>query len=133
MKRTFGIVGEVAAAVIIVAVLLEMFLRLFPGLVPLSLLVNFQENLRQEIARRAGLPAAANTLPVKRDDNGPPLRVYRPHATIEVPFDAEDVGAVKTVTMDKNGFCNPAAAAELERIDVIAVGDSFTWCVGVLP
>ncbi|MDP3727536.1 MAG: GDSL-type esterase/lipase family protein [bacterium] len=125
--------GEVCAAALMVAVLLEIFLRLFPGLMPLSLLVNFQENLRQEIARRAGLPAAANTLPVKRDDNGPPLRVYRPSATIEVPFDTEDIGAVKSVTMDANGFCNPPAAAELEQVDIIATGDSFTWCVGVKP
>lgn len=133
MKRFFIFIVEALATILAVFVLLEVTLRLFPGLVPLSLLVNFQEDLRQEIARRAHLPAAANTLPVERDDNGPPLRVYRPSATIEVPFDADDVGAVKSVSMDKNGFCNPQSAVELERVDVIVVGDSFTWCVGVRP
>lgn len=133
MKRIFGILGEIAAALITVAALLEIFLRLFPGLIPLSLLVNFQENLRREIAERAGLPAAANTLPVERDDSGPPLRMYRPGAGVSFPFDPEDGDAVGSVAMDGQGFCNPKGSYDRPSIDMIAIGDSFTWCVGVVP
>ena len=133
MKRVLSSIGEVFAVFFVVFILLEITLRLFPALVPSSLLVNFQKDIREDIAHRKGLPSASDTRPIERTDGGPPLRVYRPGREISFPFDAEDRDAVRRVAMDEQGFCNPKGSYDHPSIDVIAIGDSFTWCVGVTP
>lgn len=133
MGKLIRFSAETFAALLAVLILLELTLRLFPGLIPFPLLINFQQDLREVIASRRGLVTAIITRPVERDDGGPPLRVYKPGVTIELPFDRDDAGAVASVTMDKNGFCNPPAAAERIGADILALGDSFSWCVGVRP
>ncbi len=133
MKRIFTIMGEMAATILVVAVLLEISLRLFPALIPSSLLLNFQKDLREEVAHRKGLPSASDTRFIERTDGGPPLRVYRPEREISFPFDAEDRDAVSRTLMDGQGFCNPKGSYDHPSIDIIAIGDSFTWCVGVAP
>lgn len=133
MKRFIALAAEALAVIVIVVALLEVALRVSPALIPLSLLTNFRPDLREDIAARRGLPSAFSTVPFERRDGGPPFRVYKPGAVITLPFDQDDRDAVRSVTLDANGFCNPPEAAASEHVDVIALGDSFTWCVGVLP
>jgi hypothetical protein len=115
-------------------VLLEVGLRLLPQAIPLQLLEQFTPGIRNAVARRRSLQTAEDTIVLPRDDGGPPARmwIYRPFA--EVTFDFAEPGIVKTVRMDARGFCNPAADAyDVPRIDVAALGDSFTWCTTVAP
>ena len=133
MKRIARGIGEVTIGLIAVFILLEISLHFFPALVPAPLLINFQKDIREEIAHRKGLPSASDTRPIERTDSGPPLRVYRPGREISFPFDAEDRDAVGRIAMDDQGFCNPKSSYDHPSIDVIAIGDSFTWCVGVAP
>jgi len=42
-----------------------------------------------------------------------------------------DFGATELVRVDHEGFCNDAAQAEAESVDVVMAGDSFTFCSGM--
>jgi hypothetical protein len=127
----------VLAAVAIFAFVapLELALRLVPSAIPLSLLTEFEPTLRSAIARQRKLQRVEDTVLVPRDDGGPADRmwIYKPGVEVTKPFD--EAGIVETVRMDDAGFCNADAAAyeKLERLDVAAIGDSFTFCTNVVP
>lgn len=132
--RKFGLlVLKILFSFTLVVALLEAALRIEPRVIPLPLLVQFPDDLRHEIARRVRLPAEGVTVLIDRDDNGPPLRKYQPSAVVDLPFDREDHVDVTSVQMDENGFCNPPAAAALQYVDVVMIGDSFTTCIGIHP
>lgn len=113
--------------------LLEVGLRLRPQLIPLDLLVGFQEGLALEIAQRRGLPNRSQVVELERDDGGPPLTVFKPFSETKVK--PRDPGARAHTRRDANGFCNPLpdGGYGAERIDIITVGDSFTRCTTVAP
>jgi lysophospholipase L1-like esterase len=47
---------------------------------------------------------------------------------------SDEEGIVDTVRTDAMGFCNPDRDAyAAPRFDVVAIGDSFTWCTSVHP
>jgi hypothetical protein len=125
------------AAVVIFAFVapLELALRLVPSAIPLSLLTDFEPTLRSAIAKRRKLQRVEDTVLMPRDDGGPTDRmwIYKPGVEVTKPFD--EAGIVDTVRMDDAGFCNADAAAyeKLERLDVAAIGDSFTFCTNVVP
>ena len=124
----------IATAMALGVVLMEAGLRLFPGLIPLQLLEKFQPELRAPIAKRRNLPTRGNVIFPPRDDGGPPQKFYRykPHASVTYAF--TDPGTARTVTMDAQGFCNPGENPYAEeKIEIIALGDSFTWCTTVNP
>jgi len=127
----------VLAAVVIFAFVapLESALRLVPRAIPLSLLTEFEPTLRSAIAKQRKLQRVEDTVLVPRDDGGPADRmwIYKPGVEVTVPLD--EAGIVETVRMDDAGFCNADAAAyeKLERLDVAAIGDSFTFCTNVVP
>jgi len=113
---------------------LEMGLRLLPQAIPLSVLLRFDPDLRSAIAARRDLARYADTIPVARDDGGPPdpMWLYRPGSTVR-SADGED-GIVPAVRADAMGFCNTDTDAyRAAHFDVFAVGDSFTWCTPVEP
>ena len=116
-------------------IILEGMLRVFPSSIPLSILYYFNDDLRANIAAGLGMTSLRNTQILQRDDGGPPLRVLLPGQTIVTRF--KDKGIVNRVTMDWNGFCNPRPLLERiyikKEIDVLTVGDSFTWCTTVNP
>lgn len=115
-----------------VIALLEITLRILPGLIPLFLLQHFQDDLRLEIADRLGLPSRSKVREFHRDDGGPTLRTYLSQINLQLPFDDPD--AVQSVQLDENGFCNSAANSyELEHINILNIGDSFTFCTAILP
>jgi hypothetical protein len=127
----------VLAAVAIFAFIapLELGLRLVPSAIPLSLLTEFEPTLRSAIAKQHKLQRVEDTVLVPRDDGGPADRmwIYKPGVEVTAPFD--EAGMIDTVRMDDAGFCNADAAAyeKLKRLDVAAIGDSFTLCTNVVP
>ena len=132
MKKVLIIFGKVSAVILIAFVLLEIGLRLFPKVIPVKLLVEFREELRADIAQRLDLMTIHDTVVLDRNDGGPLVRIFRP--STKVTFKIEDLGAVRTVVMDKIGFCNPPQNDyDMQTIDIITLGDSFTWCQSVSP
>jgi hypothetical protein len=125
--------GAVAAVVVILtAGLLEVGLRLAPEVIPLGVLADFEAGLRTRVADARGLPSASQVQVLERDDGGPVLKLYRPLAVVpEALVDRERPGPVH---VDRLGFCNPPDVLDRHRtFDVVALGDSFTWCTGVEP
>jgi len=110
----------------------ELSLRILPQVIPLPLLQHFQPDLRQRIAEDRGLPTTRAAMAVERDDGGPLLRKYRPETEVNWTF--YDEGAIESIVTDDMGFCNPPGANyDRVPVDVIAIGDSFTWCHTVPP
>ena len=109
---------------------LEVVLRVVPGLISPRLLVLFEPGLRADIADGA-FPLEKDFRPIERTDGGPPLLVARP----DTPIVSVDVPAGNVARRsDETGFCNPRGRYDgRSQIDVITVGDSFTWCHALLP
>ena len=118
----FGVVLAFAA--------FEIALRLVPQAISPKLLILFEPGLRAEIASGA-YPLQKDFRRIARDDGGPPMFAARPETPI-VSID-ETAGHAARST-DEIGFCNPPGRYHgHDRIDLIALGDSFTWCHAVLP
>jgi len=116
------------------ALCFEAGLRLVPQAIPLDVLREFEPALRSEIAARRKLRRRADTVPIPRSDGGPPDRLWRFVPGASWSQRSDEKGKVETARMDDNGFCNaPADAYTAPRFDVLAVGDSFTWCTSVNP
>ncbi len=121
--------GSLVRGVIIIiflTLLLEGFLRFFPQIISLPLLVRFHPELRFQIADRLGLPNIASKREVKTDE-GRILKVFRPFAKVLITI--HEGTSPTDITMDENGFCNPSA--EQKNYDVVVLGDSVTWCTTV--
>lgn len=125
------IVLQLAIGAVIVIGGLEICLRAYPATIPLVLLQHFQQDTRLGVAQRLDLPNRYDFLEVPRDDGGPLLRRYRPGAELTMTYRDQD--AVDNVVMDDDGFCNPSDRADAsEQVEIVALGDSFTWCTAVL-
>ena len=138
-KRGNGVVGKIPRLVFssvfiafLTAVLLEVGLRIAPSLIPMFLLIHFNEDLQSEIAFRLDYPSKSNHKTIPRDDGGPILWLPMPGQTVSWKF--RDPGVVNRVVMDWRGFCNPPEKCVRDfRSDIVAVGDSFTWCTAMKP
>jgi len=132
LEKALKTAASSLAIVAITALLLEAGLRLFPGAIPVSFLVDFSPAIRAEIAAKRGLPTRRDLRAVPRDDGGPELLLPKPNT--EFDYGYRDEGAVNPQRTDEEGFCNePHLGAADESFDIIAVGDSFTWCLAVEP
>jgi hypothetical protein len=132
MRAWYRILREIFVSAVIVLVLLEIALRLFPGVIPVFVLAEFSDDLRSSIALKRGLTLARDTVALDRNDGGAPILLRAPDSLVHYPFD--DPGTVRDITMDHWGFCNPAEQPYgRAHIDVVAIGDSFTWCFAVDP
>lgn len=124
---------RIAAVVFSLAVALvafEVALRTVPQIISPKLLILFEPGLRSEIASGA-FALKKDFRPVERDDQGPPLYVPKPESVI-VSIDATEDGRQRST--DEIGFCNPPGRYEgHDRIEVITLGDSFSWCHAVGP
>lgn len=108
---------------------MEVALRLAPWVVPVNMLYHFEPGLRSKIAQ-GRYSTVEDTVPVMRDDGGPALWTWKPHYAKRYHFD--DYGAVGLVRADERGFCNPPDMIGADQhVDIVAVGDSFTWCHAV--
>lgn len=111
---------------------LEIGLRAYPDMIPLKLLKRFHTAPRLEIAQRRSLWNESQMQVLPRDDGGPPLKLFKPFSKIVYDFHGKDEKGA--MLMDDQGFCNPPRDSyDRPQIDVIAIGDSFTWCVVVNP
>ena len=124
-----NIAKQVALQLLFVFILIEVALRVFPSAISPAWLVHFNSNIRSEISEKLGLKMKVDGLLLQRSDGGRPLDLLPPEKKVHVPVDQIDVehGAVESVVTDQFGFCNPQGI-EIPEIDVLAVGDSFTWC-----
>lgn len=123
---------KTGAIALICMLLLEGALRLYPAALPLSVLSEFEPTVRGEIARRLSLPSQSEQVEIKRDDSGPRLAIFSPNQTIRSQY--RDPGIVNEVVMDARGFCNPRSVdVARSEFDIVAIGDSFTWCTNVRP
>jgi hypothetical protein len=113
--------------------LMEVALRIRPELISLDLLLRFQEEVALDVAKRRRLPNRSQVWELDRDDGGPPLKLFKPFTEIEVSY--RDPEALDLMRLDANGFCNPLpdGGYGAESIDIITLGDSFTWCLAVAP
>lgn len=113
---------------------LELALRIHPAAIPLGALLEFEPGLRAEIAARRNLPRKEDTRLVPRSDGGPPRRMWVYEPGVELTWHFDEPGVARTTRMDGAGFCNaPADAWQRPHFDVVAVGDSFTFCTAVEP
>jgi hypothetical protein len=111
---------------------LELGLRLAPELIPLTLLKRFHHQPRLEIARQRSLWNESQMRVLPRDDGGPTLKIFKPHSKIFYDFHGRDEKGV--TLMDDQGFCNPPRDSyDRPTIDLVTIGDSFTWCVVLDP
>jgi hypothetical protein len=130
MKLAKTLVAVLVPVTIIVGGL-EIATRFVPEVVPLEILQRFHADVRHAIAEARKLPNRAQVMIVERDDGGPLLRRYRPNTTTNTTIvkDMGDPGATPEMVTDGLGFCNPGAQTyEAKDIDIIVIGDSFTWC-----
>ena len=110
----------------------EIALRAYPELIPLTLLKRFHKEPRLEISQRRSLWNESQMRVIGRDDGGPTLKLFKPHSKIWYDFHGKDEKGF--TLMDDQGFCNPRRDPyDRAKIDVIAIGDSFTWCVVLSP
>lgn len=102
---------------------LEAGLRLAPETISPRLLILFEPGLRERIAS-GRLPVKSDAAWIERDDGGPTFYILKPNTRI-ISIDHTETDRVS----DEIGFCNPPGSyADHERIDIIALGDSFTFC-----
>jgi hypothetical protein len=138
MKRLAANIAVVVAAVLSALAILEIVLRLWPGVISEAVLVNFEKPLRRQLAARLDLPlkqARRCLSPAERSDHGPELCLIAPGMQYRLPVDPADLaeGAQAVLPHDARGFCNPPGKAERPRAAIVSVGDSFTWCTLVPP
>jgi hypothetical protein len=132
MKSILVFSAKLIASILFTLALIEAGLRLFPRSIPLDLLIHFDEQPRREIALKLGLKTRGETVFIERDDGGPDLTIFKPFTTVVWPV--EENGTVSRVVMDQNGFCNPPEIDfHRPQVDIITLGDSFTWCNAVDP
>ncbi|MFO1059500.1 MAG: GDSL-type esterase/lipase family protein [Dongiaceae bacterium] len=126
-RRLLRALGGILVILAITFAALEVGLRLFPQAIPLAWLERFGDGVRTEVANRLGLPNADIVYLLARQDGGPPLRMYKPNAEVSLPTRSD--GGPAAVRLDRNGFCNPDDAINaLAKVDLVAIGDSFTFC-----
>src|SRR5436190_8553483 len=86
----------------------ELFLRAFPSVISLNILVQMEPGIRAKIAQQIGLPTleSANQITTEmRSDHGPVFRWPGANSLTVTYADKADlaVGAVELVQVDKNG------------------------------
>lgn len=132
MKKFFSFSLKLSISLLLIILFLEVGLRIIPSIIPPKLLINFEPRLREKVAQ-GWLQTYGDTIILNRDDNGPPLRIWKPLTKI-THYDSDVPGDVFTVETDEIGFCNPRGSYNrAPTIDVITIGDSFTWCNNVNP
>lgn len=136
MVRTFRRAATTVAAGSLILLLtmigIEAGFRIAPGLIPEDLLKRFEPTARGAIAARRFLPNASQTWEPERADDGPPIKLFEPHA--EFAYSFVDTGEHGMLRMDALGFCNPPADdPDRAHIPIIAIGDSFTACHAPAP
>jgi len=132
MKKFFVGLFGLSLVVIITLFIAEAILRIFPSIIAPTLLVHFHPEPRKQAARGRFLTYDEVNM-YESDDGGPPLHIVKPFTVLHWhDYNAE--GDVYTAKVDEIGFCNePGTYDRTSTIDVVTLGDSFTWCNSVDP
>ncbi len=132
IRRAAATVAAGSLVLLLTMVAIEAGFRMAPGLIPENLLKRFEPTARGAIAARRFLPNASQTWEPARTDDGPPIKLFEPHAEFAYTF--VDTGEHGMLRMDALGFCNPPADdPDRAHIPIIAIGDSFTACHAPAP
>jgi hypothetical protein len=132
LQRLGRVLKVVAINLVIFVVALEIGLRVAPAVIPEGLLKRFEPSLRASIAERRSLPNVSDVVQVDRDDNGPPLLIFKPGVVVQ--FVSRETGGTGEIHMDDRGFCNPEGTVPASgSVDIVAMGDSFTACMNEPP
>lgn len=132
IRRASKAVASITVISFTTLALLELALRVYPAAIPMSFLVKFDPLIRGRIAAELKLPTRQSFRNIPRDDGGPELLVPAPGMVLDQGF--RDVGAVNPQHTDAKGFCNePGIDRDEGEIEILALGDSFTWCLAVPP
>ena len=133
MMKTFGVNAAVVIVSVVIMLLLgEATLRLFPSLIDVAVLDRFHPVPRSEVAARLGLPVSAERKKVsaaQRNDGGSDFYIYRSGAKKVYMVDEVDLlaGGVPVLQLDRKGFNNPLEKADRSAADIVMIGDSFTF------
>ena len=114
---------------LIIFLLIEIFTRIFIKKIPINIIYHFNQEIKSEAILKLGLISKKDFNEIVRDDNGPPLYIYKSNLKIDQKL--TDIGAENIKTTDQNGFCNDVNKYNNTTIDIIMLGDSFTWCFAV--
>lgn len=123
-------------AIAIVLAIAEVTLRMFPGLIGLAALMEFEPGLRAEVATRLDLPTVHSAIHIssaERFDRGPEIRLPGANSVRTMLSDPNDLalGAIERMSVDENGFCNEPSQSADGKADILLAGDSFTFCTAV--
>ena len=129
-KKIVKIIFGVVINLLVIFILFEIVLRIFPAIIPIDMLYNFQKEIRSEIANSRHLATRDDFMFFKTDD-GLEVRVFKP--LTKLTYEANDPGMIPTVNMDEIGFCNPKGSYAIPLINIVTIGDSLTWCTNVNP
>jgi len=135
-RKAAGVALKLLISLGVFAVGLEIAFRICPWAVPAKALVHFEPALRAKLAQ-GRFPTRADTILLPRDDGGDAIRIFKPFAVKPYglrPFGTNNCGAVREVKTDEIGFGNPPGIYDAHaKIDLVAIGDSFTWPSAVEP
>ena len=130
-RNAWGVAGGLLASLAIFVAGLEAMFRMLPWAIPAKALVHFEPELRARLAQ-GRFPTRADTILMPRDDGGDAIRIFKPYAI--KPYGQDTCGAVRQVKTDEIGFGNPPGIYNAHsNIDLLAIGDSFTWPSAVEP
>ena len=131
MRKYIKILLDSLIILIITFILIEIFTRVFIKKIPINIIYHFNQDIRTEVILKLGLISKKDFNEIIRDDNGPPLFIYKPNLKINENLSDTDAKNIKTT--DQNGFCNDINIYNNTSIDIIMLGDSYTWCFAVEP
>lgn len=130
-RKVMGVVLGLLTSLGIFSLGLEGMFRILPWAIPAKALVHFEPALRARLAQ-GRFPTRADTILLPRDDGGDPIRIFKPFAV--KPYGQDTCGAVRHVATDEIGFGNPPGIYHSHsNIDIVVIGDSFTWPSAVDP
>lgn len=116
--------------------LAEIVLRVAPDLIDERAIDRFPDELRRTVARTRSLPTrdeAREMTTADRGDGGPPFHIPPGNRFVRDPADRVDrrAGAREGAFTDQLGFCNPRTWGWRQHVDIVMLGDSFTYCMAI--
>ena len=116
----------------LVFIIAEFFLRTFNQLIPSSLIYYYPgTSVKKEIAQKRNLMSKSKVEYIK-DEFHKLKKIPLPQSSFNRPIEIEDLkDGVTELNFYKNGFCNKKI--NTNKKNIIAIGDSLTWCTAVKP
>ena len=135
LRKLLTVFVLASASLFIVLASLEIVLRLRPDLISLKVLLAFDRPLRSELVRTRGLTTQDDLNCLPANERHGKLCLFRPGQLYVMPLSEADraYGVMAAIQHDAKGSCNPPIKASWERVSIVLLGDSMTWCSGVDP